>query len=77
MKMTMNEQTKLFEVCDAFGGKLRAINSSQQPRLEMSKETLIAWKQRVFNYQQEAKQLEQPIQTSLFETAPTWDAGFE
>lgn len=66
----MNQQLNLFpEIRDQFVGR------SHQPRLDMSRDALLAWKQRIFNYQQEVRRQPQPVQTSLFEVnRPVWDA---
>jgi hypothetical protein len=68
-QVLLNQQPNLFpEIRKQFVGK------SHQPRLDMSRESLLAWKQRIFNYQQEVRRQPQPVQTSLFAmNQPVWD----
>ncbi len=56
----MSKQLSLFEVRPT----LRVL---QPDKPLMSKETLLKWKSRIFNYQQKTLKTEQPQQTSLFE----------
>ena len=53
------EQLSLFNIRPAY--------RVEQPKKVMSKEALLKWKSRIFNYQQHTLQTEPPIQTSLFD----------
>ena len=55
----MSKQLKLFEA--------RAAYRVEQPKKVMSKEALLKWKIRIFNYQQRTLTAQPPQQTSLFE----------
>ena len=59
----MSKQLSLFNVQPA----LRV----EQPRKLMSKQALLNWKSKIFNYQQRKSQTENPQQTSLFDTVPS------
>ncbi|MBE9168683.1 GIY-YIG nuclease family protein [Pleurocapsales cyanobacterium LEGE 06147] len=59
----MNQQLNLFEQNNQY--------SPLRPDNKIGREALVEWKQRIFIYQQQAQQTNSPLQTSLFDVAPS------
>lgn len=59
------EQLSLFDI------QSEPVFKSQQPILSMSAEALLAWKTRIFEYQQQVKASQPAVQQTLFDLAPT------
>lgn len=72
--MAEDNQLNLFSVAD----ESVPYRIQRKPQLEMAEKTLVQWKQRIFSFQEQVRQVPRISQTSLlFETNPLpdhWDA---
>ena len=64
----MTKQLNLF-------GENNQILAPRPEKLVMNPEALVQWKSRIFDYQQQVRQTKPPLQTSLFDIAPSqWNS---